>query len=946
MVIAGVFGATFALAGDRGPAPRDLGGTCFGQRATILGTSGSDDLSGTGHADVILGFGGDDELDGGGGSDILCGGGGEDELSGRGGGDRLNGGRDDDAIAGGSGPDQLKGRGGDDALGGGGGNDKLGGGHGNDACDGGPGTDRTRTCETDEDDEGGGGDPNRAPLASDDTDSTDEATAKSIPVLANDTDADGDTLTVQSVGGSPTGAVTITAGGTAINYDPNGQLESLAAGATETVSFTYEITDGNDGTDAATVAITVNGTEDGPLAVNDSATLDEDAPATAVDVLSNDGDIDGGPVFVASKTNGAHGDVAITGGGTGLTYLPDADYCGPDSFTYTLNGGSTATVSITVTCVDDPGTAVDDSATVAEDSGATEIDVGTNDNDIDGSLITSVTQPANGTVEITGGGESVSYTPDLDFCSPPADAFTYTVQGGSTGTVTVTVDCQNDPPVNSVPEAQSPDEDNNLAFSFGNGNLIEVSDIDAGAASLEVTLTATHGTLSLSGTAGLAFSAGDGTSDATMTFTGTAAAINSALAGLTYDPDNNYNGPASLQMVTDDQGNTGAGGAQSDTDGVAITVEPVDDDPDAVDDTKTVDEDDPPTTVDVLANDTDVDGGPMTIDAVTQPANGTVVNNGSDLTYEPDDDYCNDGSPTDDFTYTLNGGSVADVEVTVDCENDAPVNTVPGAQVTDEDTNLVLSSGNGNAISTSDGDAGSDDLEVTLTATQGTVTLASTTGLTFSAGDGTADVTTTFTGSATDINAALAGLTYDPDDDYDGPASLQIVTDDQGNNGAGGAQTDTDSVAITVNAINDAPELDLDTGAGGTGSDATFEETDPHTGNGVQLAPIAEITDVDDTNIESASATLTNRLDGDAFESLAADAGATGITVGYTEETGLLELSGSEPIADYEQVLRSILYDNTDNPPDSADRLIDVVVNDGDGGSNTAVATVEVVPLI
>ncbi len=916
------------------------------------------------------------------------------------------------------------------------------------------------------------------------------------------------------------------------------------------------------------MAITVNGTEDGPLAVNDSATLDEDAPATAVDVLSNDGDIDGGPVFVASKTNGAHGDVAITGGGTGLTYLPDADYCGPDSFTYTLNGGSTATVSITVTCVDDPGTAVDDSATVAEDSGATEIDVGTNDNDIDGSLITSVTQPANGTVEITGGGESVSYTPDLDFCSPPADAFTYTVQGGSTGTVTVTVDCQNDPPVNSVPEAQSPDEDNNLAFSFGNGNLIEVSDIDAGAASLEVTLTATHGTLSLSGTAGLAFSAGDGTSDATMTFTGTAAAINSALAGLTYDPDNNYNGPASvgivtddqgntgaggaqsaadgipitinavdddpeavddtktvdeddppttvdvlandtdvdggpmtidavtqpangtvvnngsdltyepdddycndgsptddftytlnggsvadvevtvdcendapvntvpgaqstnedtgltflnafsvadvdagagdlevtltathgtvtlasttglafgagdgtadatmtfsgtlaelnaalddvtydpddnyngpasLQMVTNDQGNTGAGGAQSDTDGVAITVEPVDDDPDAVDDTKTVDEDDPPTTVDVLANDTDVDGGPMTIDAVTQPANGTVVNNGSDLTYEPDDDYCNDGSPTDDFTYTLNGGSVADVEVTVDCQNDAPVNTVPGAQSTNEDTNLVLSSGNGNAISTSDGDAGSDDLEVTLTATQGTVTLASTTGLTFSAGDGTADVTTTFTGSATDINAALASLTYDPDDDYDGPASLQIVTDDQGNNGAGGAQTDTDSVAITVNAINDAPELDLDTGAGGTGSDATFEETDPHTGNGVQLAPIAEITDVDDTNIESASATLTNRLDGDAFESLAADAGATGITVGYTEETGLLELSGSEPIADYEQVLRSILYDNTDNPPDSADRLIDVVVNDGDGGSNTAVATVEVVPLI
>ena len=68
----------------------------------------------------------------------------------------------------------------------------------------------------------------------------------------------------------------------------------------------------------------------------------------------------------------------------------------------------------------------------------------------------------------------------------------------------------------------------------------------------------------------------------------------------------------------------------------------------------TVLEDAAATTVDVLANDTDIDGGPKTIASATQPANGTVVvaGDGPGLTYKPDANYCNDGTPTDDFTYT------------------------------------------------------------------------------------------------------------------------------------------------------------------------------------------------------------------------------------------------------------------------------------------------------
>ena len=85
-------------------------------------------------------------------------------------------------------------------------------------------------------------------------------------------------------------------------------------------------------------------------------------------MLANDTDVDGGPMTIDSATEPANGTVVITGGGTGLTYEPDADYCNsgpartPDTFTYTLNGGDTATVSVTVTCVDDAPVAVDDSA--------------------------------------------------------------------------------------------------------------------------------------------------------------------------------------------------------------------------------------------------------------------------------------------------------------------------------------------------------------------------------------------------------------------------------------------------------------------------------------------------------------------------------------------------------------------------------------------------------
>ena len=129
-------------------------------------------------------------------------------------------------------------------------------------------------------------------------------------------------------------------------------------------------------------------------------------------MLANDTDPDPGDTrTITAVTQGANGTVAITGAGTGLTYTPAANFAGTDTFTYTISDAAgltdIATVTVTVTNLNDPPVAVDDAATVAEDSGATPIAVLGNDTDPDTGTtltITAVTQPTNGTVTFTGTG--------------------------------------------------------------------------------------------------------------------------------------------------------------------------------------------------------------------------------------------------------------------------------------------------------------------------------------------------------------------------------------------------------------------------------------------------------------------------------------------------------------------------------------------------------------
>jgi|GEM_PF-1273229 len=156
---------------------------------------------------------------------------------------------------------------------------------------------------------------------------------------------------------------------------------------------------------------------------------------------------------------------------------------------------------------------------------------------------------------------------------------------------------------------------------------------------------------------------------------------------------------------------------------------------------------------------------------------------------------------------------------TVSAVNDAPVNTVPGEQTTAEDTGLTIAP----SISIADIDADSSDLRVTLSATHGTLILAETNGLTFSAGSGTADTNLTFSGAVAAINTALNGMRYEPDQDFFGSALITIHTDDQGFSGSGGPQTDTDTVNVDISAVNDAPTAALNQVFGGSeGQSITF----------------------------------------------------------------------------------------------------------------------------
>lgn len=627
--------------------------------------------------------------------------------------------------------------------------------------------------------------------------------------------------------------------------------------------------------DSDVISITVAPVNDPPTATNDTVHVEEDAAATLIAVLANDtiAPDQGETLALSSVVAPAFGTAVIQG--DAVLYTPAADFNGVDTFTYVLSDGSltdTATVTVEVQAVNDPPTATDDSFTVKQAT-ATTLGVLSNDSSApDGTetlTVSQVTAPTNGTVLINADSLSVRYTSFAGYEGP--DSFTYTVSDGvltATAEVTLTVTQVNTQPVNSLPAPQTTSEDIALFFTNGDGNAIVVA--DENNATLTVSILVANGTFSLGNTAGLSSINGNGTTS--VTAQGPIADLNSALEGASYSPAPDFNGSATLTITTSDSN------GESDEDSLTLTVAAINDPPTSSvpTDVQAAVEDTPKTFSDLSVSDIDVGAGQVRVslsanngttvtlanttaltfeagDGVTDaavaftglPANVNAALNG--LTVTPPRNFI--GSST--LTLTTNdlgnvgaGGAKEDVDVVQiswAAANDAPQNLLPPPQTTDEDLPLSFSEDTSNAVRIRDDDAGGAPVKVTLSITNGTLSLGTTDGLDFTKGDGTDDVEMIFTGSLAQLNGtvdaagALEGLVFVPSPEFTGTATLTLSTDDQGNTG-GLARTDTDDLVITVGAVNDPPVNQMPS------AQATAEDTAlifaTATGNPIAIADI------------------------------------------------------------------------------------------------------------
>ncbi|MFM5652518.1 retention module-containing protein [Aeromonas caviae] len=401
------------------------------------------------------------------------------------------------------------------------------------------------------------------------------------------------------------------------------------------------------------------------------------------------------------------------------------------------------------------------------------------------------------------------------------------------GTIHLDVSPVNDAPVNVLPSTPQVAQEDKPFVIQG----LQVKDVDAGNGIMEVRLSVEHGTLTLPAGSGVTLT-GNGTGDVVLT--GTLADLNALLSGgVTYQGDPDFHGNDALTMVTDDRGNTGSGGALSDTDVLPILVQPVNDAPvNQLPTTPQVAQEDQPFTIHGLqVSDVDAGNSPLSVTlsvlhgtlelvagsgvTVSGSCSNTLVLSGSQdainallaggVTYQGEQDFNGQDAltmVTNDLGNTGSGGPLSDTDVLpieVEPVNDAPVTQVPGSLQVKEDGSLSLT-----GISVKDVDAGSAPISMVLRVEHGVLTLLGAAGAVSVQGAGTSVVT--LVGSLDDLNGLLAGnLHYEPARDFWGQDNLSITTSDQGNTGAGGVLTDSAQIAIQVTAEPDDPQLGVGT---------------------------------------------------------------------------------------------------------------------------------------
>ena len=278
--------------------------------------------------------------------------------------------------------------------------------------------------------------PNYPPVAMDDMyQNVTASTPTNLMVRSNDSDPNGDPITIISVTTPTNGTATIASGGTHVIFTGNAGYSSS--------SFQYTISDGQGGTDTATVSVFAPQNWP-PLAGDDLIYGVSTTTATTIYPLDNDSDPENGTLTIVSITQPAHGTANINAGGTSITFTPSESFVS-DGFQYTIQdpGGQTDTATIALfNNQNAPPQAMADVRYGIPLVGATEIDVLVNDFDLNGDAltITSITTPSNGTASITSNGKQVSFTPGSGFSST---SLQYTISDGHGHTATSTLTIQN-----------------------------------------------------------------------------------------------------------------------------------------------------------------------------------------------------------------------------------------------------------------------------------------------------------------------------------------------------------------------------------------------------------------------------------------------------------------------------------------------------------------------
>lgn len=484
---------------------------------------------------------------------------------------------------------------------------------------------------------------NDAPRTVNDEATTEEDTSVRVKVLDNDEDIDGsmDITSVALVVMPKNGIVEVQLDGSVI-YTPNKDYFGLD-------TFTYTVKDTENALSSeADVNVSVTSINDAPIAVNDTVVLKEDIPLD-INAIGNDSDIDGTIKSIKVLEAPTQGSVIIDTSTLQLTYSPNQNFFGTDSFTYqtTDNLGAEsniATVLLTIETVNDNPLSNDDEAQTDEEV-AVVVDVLENDQDIDGQLVLYsvivTTEAQFGTTEVSASGK-ITYTPQLDYAGE--DFFIYQVSddqdGKSTAAVYIQINNINDAPV-SVAETVSTKEDKALE--------IELKGTDPDRDNLIYTLMSEPENGTLTGNA----------------------------PNVVYQPNEDYFGEDSFTFKVNDSV------LDSTNATISINVEAVNDAPVGNEETIFAIEDQ---ITNFTVSATDIEGDNISYTLISQPKNGVLTGELPNLSYTPIANYFGE----DSFTFKASDGDLdSDIITTyldVKAVNDIPVGDKQSLEVLEDES--------------------------------------------------------------------------------------------------------------------------------------------------------------------------------------------------------------------------------------------------------------------